>query len=278
MGHTDEKISKKKQTKKFDIKNYKGYMIVLILLFTILFVLIGIAIGMIRDQYVMKEPTYSESKIESEVVETETIHETETTFIKSDHSVDEEDPLLILINRDHPVPKDLDYKLVQIEDEYYIDERVLADLQKMLSDAKDAGHELVVCSAWRSFELQETLYHNKMDEYLSYGYAYSEAREQAAFWVALPGTSEHEVGLAVDIVSEWYQHLTHDQADTAEQQWLMEHCHEYGFILRYPEDKQDITHIGYEPWHYRYVGKGAAKDIKASGLCLEEYLNAVEVQ
>ena len=278
MGHTDDKKSKKTQTKKFDIKNYKGYLCVLIVLFAILFVLIGIAVGMIRDHYGVKTSTYSESEIESEVVETETIKETETTLVKSDNSVNEENSLLILINRDHPVPKDLDYKLVQIEDEFYIDERVLTDLKAMLSDAKDAGYDLVICSAWRSLELQETLYHNKIDEYLSYGYAFSEAQEQAAFWVALPGTSEHEVGLAVDIVSEWYQHLTHDQANTAEQQWLMEHCHEYGFILRYPEDKQEITQIGYEPWHYRYVGKVAAKDIMSSGLCLEEYLDVADEQ
>ena len=276
MGHTDEKKSKKNQMKKFDIKNYKGYIMILILLFAILFVLIGIAIDMIRDQYGMKEQTESESKIESEVVETESIHETETTFIKSENSGIEDDSLLILINRDHPVPNDLDYKLVKIEDNYYIDERVLPDLQKMLSDASDAGYELVVCSAWRSLKLQETLYNNKIDEYLSYGYSYSEAQEEAAFWVALPGTSEHEVGLAVDIVSEWYQHLTHDQADTAEQQWLMEHCHEYGFILRYPEDKEDITQIGYEPWHYRYVGKEAAKKIMKQKICLEEYLEEVQ--
>ena len=79
----------------------------------------------------------------------------------------------------------------------------------------------------------------------------------------------------MDIVAKSYQHLDHDQANTNEQKWLMAHCQEYGFILRYPENKQDITHIGYEPWHYRYVGKEAAKEIMASGMCLEEYLGAV---
>ena len=77
-------------------------------------------------------------------------------------------------------------------------------------------------------------------------------------------------------VSERNQRLDHGQADTAEQQWLMQHCHEYGFILRYPEDKQDITMIGYEPWHYRYVGKEAAKEIMEQGVCLEEYLGEIE--
>ena len=124
--------------------------------------------------------------------------------------------------------------------------------------------------------MQEKLYSNKLDEYLSYGYSQEKAKELAAFWVAVPGTSEHEIGLAVDIVSKWYQHLDHAQANTDEQQWLMKHCHEYGFILRYPEEKQELTRIGYEPWHYRYVGKTAAQEIMEYGLCLEEYLEIDE--
>ena len=97
---------------------------------------------------------------------------------------------------------------------------------------------------------------------------------EAARWVALPGTSEHHTGLALDIVSSSYTALTRRQEKTAEQQWLMEHCWEYGFILRYPEEKGDITGIYYEPWHYRYVGREAALEIRDSGLCFEEYLAA----
>ena len=87
------------------------------------------------------------------------------------------------------------------------------------------------------------------------------------------GASEHELGLAVDIVSAEYQILEEEQENTPEQQWLMEHCQEYGFILRYPEYKQDLTGVGYEPWHYRYVGVEAAREIMAQGICLEEYLS-----
>ena len=91
-------------------------------------------------------------------------------------------------------------------------------------------------------------------------------------WVARPGTSEHQAGLAVDIVSVEYQVLDEGQEDTPLQQWLMAHCWEYGFILRYPTDKSDLTGVGYEPWHYRYVGEEAAKAITEQGICLEEYL------
>ena len=100
-----------------------------------------------------------------------------------------------------------------------------------------------------------------------------EAEKQAAIWVAPPGTSEHQLGLAVDIVAESYQLLDRHQEKTAEQQWLMEHCSEYGFILRYPTDKSEMTGIGYEPWHYRYVGREAAEEIMRRGICLEEYLD-----
>lgn len=302
------KNQKKKHNKQLNIKDYKGYIAVLFGLFVILFVLIGIAIGMIRDVYLSdsasdtyisytkeiessmkvgpKESILKETKQETGLetqFDTETMEsELETETIESDTKkeeksiVDKNDPLLILINRNYPVPEDITYKLVKIADYHYIDERAYDDLQLMLKDAKKEGYDLIVCSSWRSRALQENLYANKIDEYLSYGYSVSQSEELAAFWVALPGTSEHEIGLAVDIVSEEYQHLDHDQADTAEQQWLMQHCHEYGFILRYPEDKQDITMIGYEPWHYRYVGKEAAKEIVEQGVCLEEYLGKTE--
>lgn len=90
--------------------------------------------------------------------------------------------------------------------------------------------------------------------------------------MAVPGTREHELGLALDIVSMENQNLDESQMETEFQKWMMEHCTEYGFILRYPVDKGEITGIGFEPWHYRYVGREDAEKIKESGLCLEEYV------
>ena len=94
--------------------------------------------------------------------------------------------------------------------------------------------------------------------------------------MAVPGTSEHQLGLAVDIVDRSNQNLDESQEDTAVQQWLMAHSWEYGFILRFPTGKSDITGIIYEPWHYRYVGRDAAKEIYDRGICLEEYLDGLE--
>ena len=91
--------------------------------------------------------------------------------------------------------------------------------------------------------------------------------------MAVPGTSEHQTGLAVDIVDMNYQLLDEKQEDTAVQKWLIKNSYKYGFILRYPSDKSEITGINYEPWHYRYVGKDVAKEVYEQGVCFEEYLS-----
>ena len=142
----------------------------------------------------------------------------------------------------------------------------------MMDACRAAGNSPVICSSYRSYEKQQSLYQNKVNRLAAQGYSQEKAREEAAKAVALPGTSEHQLGLAVDIVDIANQNLDSSQEDTAVQQWLMEHSWEYGFILRYPNDKSDITGIIYEPWHYRYVGKDAAAEIYQQGLCLEEYL------
>lgn len=183
-----------------------------------------------------------------------------------------DDELLILVNADHPVPEEWDCELVELRNDQKIDARAYEDLQAMMDDARAEGLEPLICSSWRSSEFQEELFEEEVEKYISQGYTEDRSKKLAAEWVAMPGTSEHELGLAVDIVSVHNQRLEKNQEDTPEQQWLMEHCHEYGFILRYPEDKEEITGIGYEPWHYRYVGKEAAKAIMAQGVCLEEYL------
>ena len=154
-----------------------------------------------------------------------------------------------------------------------VDARIVEDLTAMLTAAEAAGTHPIICSSFRTYDYQENLFENRIEraereEHLEG----TEAEEAAAFWVAPPGASEHQTGLAVDIVDADYLELDEGQESTATQQWLMAHCTEYGFILRYPTDKSATTGIGYEPWHYRYVGKEAASDIAESGLCLEEWL------
>lgn len=182
---------------------------------------------------------------------------------------------LVLINRDHPLPEDYEApELTQLANGHAVDSRIYPALQEMMDAARAAGVRPTICSSFRTWAKQESLYKNKVARLRSSGWDPETVEDEAARWVARPGTSEHQAGLAVDIVDRSYQSLTHKQEDTAAQKWLMAHCWEYGFILRYPSEKSEITGVGYEPWHYRYVGKDAALEIKERGVCLEEYLAA----
>ena len=141
-----------------------------------------------------------------------------------------------------------------------------------------AGCKLYLVSGYRSVERQTALFKRKTNSFMAEGFSREEAEKQAAMWVARPGTSEHNTGLAADIVSaDWYSKhsdLTADFEDTPEFEWLYAHCADYGFILRYPRGKENVTGVTYEPWHYRYVGKDAAKAIMQAGGTLEEYTGA----
>ena len=179
---------------------------------------------------------------------------------------------LTLVNADHPLPEGFTVETTTLSNGLTYDSRAYNALMDMLNACKAEGLEPIVCSAYRSVERQTELFQNKIDSYMADGLSYDEAYAATAVEIAVPGTSEHSLGLAADICALSYQILDDSQADTAEQQWLMAHCSEYGFILRYPKDKEDITGIIYEPWHYRYVGVEAAQEITEQGLCLEEYL------
>lgn len=184
----------------------------------------------------------------------------------------DDDWALTLVNWENPVPEDYSIpNLVELRNNQSIDRRAYPDLQRMMDDCRAAGLDPLICSSYRTNEFQRELFENKVSQYTSQGYDRTEAEALAAGWVARPGTSEHELGLAVDIVDTGYQNLDEEQEETAVQQWLLSHCAEYGFILRYPTDKADLTGVNYEPWHYRYVGS-AAEEIMEQGICLEEYL------
>lgn len=187
-------------------------------------------------------------------------------------AVSQEDWQLLLVNAWHKLPEDYHVELKTLANGLQVDARIYDDLNAMLTNCREAGLEPIVCSAYRTEDTQTRLYRNKVSRLLSAGWSRDTVEQEAARWVAPPGTSEHQTGLALDIVSADYQLLDEQQAQTPEQQWLMAHCWEYGFVLRYPTDKCAVTGIGYEPWHYRYVGKEAAREMQQKGLCLEEYL------
>ena len=186
------------------------------------------------------------------------------------------DKELILVNPWHLLPEAFEADLEYVEYGHRIDECAAEDLREMLADCRAEGNAPLICSSFRERTKQETLFENDVRRFMYRGYSEEDAREETAKNVAMPGSSEHEAGLAVDIVYLRYQSLDESQENNATQQWLMEHCQDYGFILRYPRDKQDITGITYEPWHYRYVGYEAAEEIMSRGICLEEYLGQID--
>lgn len=173
---------------------------------------------------------------------------------------------LMVVNSNYRVPDDYELEFVTLSCGEKVEKRIYPDLQDMFDAALDDGVDLVVRSGYRSEEEQKALMINKISEFRRAGLSRSEAREKALRWVAMPGTSEHQLGFAVDINAE------NGTADEKAYSWLSEYAYKFGFILRYPNSKSHITGISYEPWHFRYVGKNHAKRIYKQGLCLEEYV------
>ena len=178
---------------------------------------------------------------------------------------------LILINRQHPIPDDYEFELETIKGSIKSDRRVVSYVLDMIRAAQDDGVTLYICSPYRDYQKQEKLFENKMKFYTRQGFSESEAYDLASQTVAVPGTSEHQIGLAFDFISDDYSQLDEGFAETDAGKWLKENAADYGFILRYPKDKEEITGIEFEPWHYRFVGTNASREIMDSGLCLEEY-------
>lgn len=182
---------------------------------------------------------------------------------------------LLLVNGSHPLSEDYDYTkdLTTIPGEYHngqldqINKDIWPYLKAMIDDARKEGVNLSVWSPYRSYNIQQMLFNRQKQKQIEAGVPESEADAKAASIVARPGTSEHHTGLAADI------NMADDAFEnTPMYAWLTEHCQDYGFIMRYPKDKIDVTGVIYESWHYRFVGINVAKDIKNKGITLEEYL------
>jgi len=184
---------------------------------------------------------------------------------------DEEAWCLILVNQEHFVPDDYKVELVELSNGQCVDRRIYPALQEMFDTARSEGVYPVVASGYRTAKKQQSLMDEKIAAYVAEGYTQQEAREKAEIWVAKVGTSEHQLGICVDINADGVY-------STGEQvyKWLDKNGYRFGFIKRYPEDKTEITGIINEPWHYRYVGKKAAAEIYRSGVCLEEYLEGLD--
>ena len=183
---------------------------------------------------------------------------------------------LVLVNNDNPIDEKYisTISLTELKNGQAIDGRCYPYLQQMMDDCRAAGFSPVICSSFRTYEKQQSLFREQVQEYMKQGMSLEEAEEKTAQSVAIPGRSEHELGLSVDITNIDNQKIISGMESTPVQRWLMKNCWKYGFILRYPLGKSHITGIVYEPWHFRYVGKEAAKEIYSKNITLEEYLKS----
>lgn len=180
---------------------------------------------------------------------------------------------LLLVNKDNPLPSDFTADVKDIEAKFArdkgmkYDSRAVGALNEMCNAAEADGVSLLAISSYRSVARQSTLYNNKVQSFLDKGYTEADAKVEAGTIVAVPGTSEHNVGLAVDFNS-----VETTFENSKQFTWLKNNAAKYGFVLRYPKAKQDITNIIYEPWHYRYVTVEHAQKMNELNMCLEEYI------
>ncbi|CUP44015.1 MULTISPECIES: M15 family metallopeptidase [Hungatella] len=179
---------------------------------------------------------------------------------------------LILTNAEYPVPEDYTVTLKDVPGtDQTVDERIYEPLMKMLEAMKEEGLSPVVCSGYRTLDKQEKLFNRKVSSYVKKGHSKEEANALARQTLSIPGSGEHCLGLAVDFYTRSYHQLERAFERTPEGKWLREHAQDYGFTLRYEEGKEEITGIGYEPWHFRYVGVEVAQYLKEHNLSLEEF-------
>ena len=227
-------------------------------------------VGQVQEE---EPPQQQPQTEEQEPAQEQTAEETEQQRLAEEFAQEKQEYYLLLANTDHPLPEDWTVETEEVQNGYEMDARVAPAMRQMIAAAAEDGVDLMICSAYRSIEKQQSLFDTSVQNYMAQGMTEEEAIAKTATETAIPGTSEHQTGLSADIVTPTHQTLDPEFADTEAGQWLSEHASEYGFVLRYPEDKQEVTGIIYESWHYRFVGKTHAKLMKESGLCLEEYLS-----
>ncbi len=194
--------------------------------------------------------------------------------VAEDYEFSKDDWRLVLINKQNSIPDDYEVKLGVIDTikgPMYCDERTIDDMLDMFQAAKEENIVLEVCSPYRDLEYQQMLFNRKIKWYMNKGMSYMEAYQLSSQVVTVPGASEHQIGLALDIVTTNYLTLDEGFGETEAGKWLAANSYKYGFILRYPLGKEAITGIEYEPWHFRYVGVEAATVITKQGITLEEF-------
>lgn len=185
-------------------------------------------------------------------------------------------PYMILVNKDNKLGEDhIPENLVKSDIEFQshietrqLDKKVSDFAKEMFKVAAKEGITLLGASGYRSYNIQKNMFDKRVKEI---------GETKAAEYLAPPGSSEHQTGFALDILSEDHNSLNSKFEKTKAFKWLRENSYKYGFILRYPKDKEEVTKFKYEPWHYRYIeDKKAAEYIMANGISLEEYITELD--
>lgn len=214
----------------------------------------------------------TESKQEQNMTPKSEIEETNQNTPSIDKSLPTQETWEIrLVNQKHFLPEDFTVELESIDKDRKFDKRAYHYLMNMIEQMrKDGVSNIWVQSAYRSVASQQEVFNSNIQTLMSQGKTQEEAENITLKSINRPGTSEHNLGLAVDL-----NYVNLDFKNTKAYQWLIKNADKYGFVLRYPEDKEEITGIEYEPWHWRYVGEEHAKKMKEKNLCLEEYMSNI---
>jgi len=245
---------KRKVTKRF-----------IVFIVAILIIVISLIIRKIKTI----ETASKEEKIENQKIQESIIKKEEKKEIKK-----VEDWRIRLANSDNILPEDFEIELAQIDKSRQFDARAIKYLNNMMNDMrKDGITNIWVQSAYRSIKKQSKLYNDSIEKYILQGKKKEEAEELTLKYINKPGASDHNLGLAVD-----FNNVDEEFEKKQGYKWLQENAEKYGFILRYPKDKEEITGIKYEPWHWRYVGAEYAKEMNKLKMCLEEYVEYINKQ
>ncbi len=232
------------------------------------FIIILIIIGMIAfiKNNSKQSQTSSKKDIEASTIDNNIIQSSNIKVnAKSNKDLGWE---LTLVNKDNELPEDYQIPLKSIDEYRKFDSRAIQYLNKMIADMRNDGiTNIWVQSAYRSVEDQTRIFNNKVEEYRKQGKSLKKAEELTELTINRPRQSEHNLGLAVD-----FNYVDYSFDETLSYNWLVKNAEKYGFVLRYAKDKESITKVKYEPWHWRYVGKENAKKMNELGLCLEEYV------
>ena len=233
-----------------------------------------------EEGYAHGEDDYEADRISiDDILSENSISENELENPEEDAELSKDDWRLVLINKQHSIPDDYTFtfgSIHTVKGVMRFDERIIPDLLRMLKAAKEDGINLEIRSPYRDMNRQVYLFNRKIKEYMQQGMSYMDAYAVSSKTVTVPGASEHQIGLALDITCDTHINLTKSFGETEAGKWLAEHGCEYGFIVRYPEGKEYVTGIEYEPWHLRYVGVEAATIITKEGITLEEFVASLE--